>query len=453
MKKIRIGSGAGYAGDRLEPALEIIEKGNVDYISFECLAERTIAIAQTAKLKDPQKGYNDLLTYRMEKVIPSAWEKKVKVITNMGAANPEAAAQVCAEIARKNGIKGIKIAAVLGDDVLDKLPRYKDTQVWETKRPLSELMDKVISANVYMGSEGIVEALKQGAHIVITGRVADPAIFLAPLIHEFGWQADDWDRLGKGVVIGHLLECAGQVTGGYFAEPGKKDVAGLERLGFPIAEVSEDGSFFVTKAEGTGGMVTPRTCTEQLLYEIHDPANYLTPDAVADFSNVHFEEDGKNRVSVHGAAGKRRPDTLKVSLGYKDCFIGDGEISYGGQGCVERAKLAGDIVIKRLRLREIPIDEIKVDILGVNSLYWGSGPKGSAQNVESEPNEVRLRVSGRTVGRDDAVRIGEEVETLYTNGPAGGCGATKAVREIMSVASILIDRKDVAATVVMQEVV
>ena len=446
MKKIRIGSGAGYAGDRLEPALELIEKGNIDYISFECLAERTIAIAQMAKLKDPQKGYNDLLSYRMEKVIPLARKHKVKVITNMGAANPEAAAAVCADIARKNGISDLKIAAVTGDDVLDKLPHYQQTHVWETKRPLSGLMDKVVSANVYMGSEGIVQALAAGADIVITGRVADPAIFIAPLMYEFGWKADDWNLLGKGTAVGHLLECAGQVSGGYFAEPGKKDVPALDRLGFPIAEVAEDGSFTVTKVDGSGGLVTSRTCTEQLLYEIHDPANYLTPDVTADFSAVRFEQDGNDRVKVSGAAGKARPETLKVSIGYKDCFIGDGEISYGGPGCVQRAKLAADIAVKRLKLRQIPIDELKVDIVGVNSLYWGSGQR------ETEPSEARLRVSARTKDRADAARVGEEVETLYTNGPAGGCGATKTVREIISVASMLINRKDVSASVKVQEV-
>ena len=446
MKTIRIGSGAGYAGDRLEPALELIDKGKIDYISFECLAERTIAIAQMAKLKDSSKGYNDLLSYRMEKVIPLAWEKKVKVITNMGAANPQAAADVCSEIARKNGIRGLKVAAVLGDDVLDKLDKYQNTEVWETKKPLKELVGELVSANVYMGSEGIVNALAQGADIVITGRVADPAIFIAPLIYEFGWPMDNWELLGKGAVLGHLLECAGQLTGGYFIEPGKKDVPNPERLGFPIAEIAEDGSFFVTKVDEAGGLVTPRTCTEQLLYEIHDPSNYLTPDVVADFSKVNFIQENKDKVRVSGAAGKPRPDTLKVSVGYKDCYIGDGEMSYGGPGCLERAKIAGEIVRKRLELRQIPIDEIKVDIIGVNSLYWVS------RQETSEPKEVRLRVSARTKERQDAARIGEEVEALYTNGPAGGCGNLKAVREIVSVASILIDRNDVSATVVMQEV-
>lgn len=446
MKTIRIATGAGYAGDRLEPALEAMEKGNIDYISFECLAERTIAIAQQAKLKDPSKGYNGLLEYRMEKVLPLAKEKGIKVITNMGAANPERAAEVCVQIAEAYGITGLKIAAVTGDDVADILDKYDDTIVWETKAPLKEL-EGIVSANVYMGSEGIVEALRQGADVVITGRVADPAIFMAPIIYEFGWKMDDWDRLGKGTQLGHLLECGAQVTGGYYSEPGKKDVPHPERLGFPIAEVSEDGSFFITKVEGSGGVVDVHTCTEQLLYEIHDPSSYITPDVIADFSKTTFEETSKDVVQVGGATGREHPDTLKVSIGYLDCFIGEGYMSYGGPGAYERARLAADIVLKRLELRGIAIDELKVDILGHDSIYWNS----ERAPVPSAP-EYRLRVAGRTKDRTSASRIAEEVEALYTNGPAGGCGAVKSVQEIVSVASILIDRKDVTPHVVIKEV-
>jgi len=447
MKTIRIGSGAGYGGDRLEPALELIEKGSIHYISFECLAERTIAIAQMAKLKDPNKGYNDLLSYRMEKVIPLAWQHKVKVITNMGAANPEAAADVCAAIAKEKGITGIKIAAVLGDDVLGQMDKYQGAEVWETQKPLRELDGQIVSANVYLGCGSIVDALRQGADIVITGRVADPAIFIAPIIYEFGWAMDNWQLLGKGTSIGHLLECAGQVSGGYYAEPGKKDVPHPELLGFPIVEVAENGSFFVTKVPGAGGIVDTHTCTEQLLYELHDPSNYLTPDVTADFSKITFTQEGPDKVKVEGATGKPYPQTLKVSIGYKDCFIGDGEMSYGGPGCVERAKLAGKIVEERLKLRNIPLEEIKIDLIGINSIYWNTGRKYTL------PEEVRLRVSARTKDRTAAARVGEEVEALYTNGPAGGCGATKGVRDIVSVASILIDRGDVKTSVKIREVV
>lgn len=446
MKKIRIGTGAGYAGDRLEPALELIEKGDLDYISFECLAERTIAIAQQAKLKDPSKGYNGLLEYRMEKVLPLAWEKKVKVITNMGAANPQAGAEVVSRIAKELGLKGLKIAAVTGDDVVANIDKYKDVTVWETGKSLGELDGEIISANAYLGSEGIVKALEMGADVVITGRVADPAIFMAPLIHEFGWSMDDYEMLGKGTLVGHLLECGGQATGGYYAEPGKKDVEGLARLGFPIAEVAEDGSFIITKVEGSGGLVTRHTLTEQLIYEIHDPANYITPDVVADFSKVEFHEVEKDVVSVSGVGGKEKTDFYKVSIGYKDCYIGEGEISYGGPGAYERGVLAAEIVKERLAIRGIEVDEIKYDLLGVNSLYW------NYDREDSKPEEVRLRVAARTKDKAIAAKIGEEVETLYTNGPAGGGGATKKVSEIISVASILIPKEDVHVDVNIVEV-
>ncbi len=436
MKTIRIGSGAGYAGDRLEPALELIEKGNIQYISFECLAERTIAIGQQEKLKDPEKGYNSLLVHRMEKAIPLAAKHGVKIITNMGSANPEAAARVCADLAEKNGLKGMKIACVLGDDLLPQLDKYMDVEVWETKKPLSELNGEIVSANAYMGVEGILKALEGGADLVITGRVSDPAIFMAPLIYEFGWSMDDWDKLGKGTNIGHLLECGAQVTGGYYAEPGKKDVPGIGHVGFPIIEVNEDGEYFVTKVPEAGGMVTVDTCTEQMLYEIHDPEKYFTPDVVADFSKVVFTQLDKDKVKVEGATGHPKTDTLKCSIGYKDCFIGDGEISYGGPGCVARARLALEILKERLELvAPGAFEELKFDIIGCNSLYWNPDFK-----YNEEPSEVRVRAAGRARTKALADIVPNEVEALYTNGPAGGCGAVKRTREIISVASILVDR-------------
>ncbi len=441
MKSIRIGAGAGYAGDRLEPALELIEKGNLDYISFECLAERTIAIGQQAKLKDPTKGYNGLLEHRMEKALPLCWERKVKLITNMGSANPEAAAAKCVEIAKKHGLTGMKIACVTGDDLLPNIDKYMDATVWETGEPLSKLPGEIVSANVYLGVEGILKALEQGADVVITGRVSDPAIFMAPLIYEFGWALDDWDKLGKGTMIGHLLECGGQVTGGYYSEPGKKDVPGVGHIGFPIVEVQEDGSFVITKVPEAGGMVTPHTCSEQIIYEIHDPENYVTPDVVADFKWVKFTQIDKDVVMVEGAAGKPKTDTLKVSIGYRDCFIGDGEISYGGTGCMDRAKLAMEIVKERLELvAPGQFDEMKYDLIGCNSLYWNPDFK-----YEEGVSEVRVRVAGRAKTKAIADLVGNEVEALYTNGPAGGCGAVKRTRDIVSVASILVDRSEIEA--------
>lgn len=444
MKTIRIGSGAGYAGDRLEPSLELIEKGNLDYISYECLAERTIAIGQQAKLKDPAKGYNGLLEHRMEKALPLAWEHKVKVITNMGSANPQAAARKCVEIARRHGLTGMKIACVTGDDLLPVIDKYRDAEVWETHEPLSKLPGEIVSANAYMGVEGILKALNMGADVVITGRVSDPAIFLAPIIHEFGWSLEDWDKLGKGTMIGHLLECGGQVTGGYYADPGYKEVPDLDNLGFPLVEFDETGRFTLTKVAGTGGLVSVDTCKEQMLYEIHNPAAYLTPDAIADFSHVRFTQEGKDRVSAWGATSHGLPGQLKVNVCYRDSFITDCEISYGGCNALERARLAGDMFLKRLDRLGVAYTETRVDYIGYNSLYRD---KLAACLSPSPAAEIRLHVAVRTDDRENAVMVSNEGDSIYTNGPTGGGGATMRISEIISVFSFFIPRDAVRAQV------
>ncbi|MBU5438830.1 DUF1446 domain-containing protein [Tissierella sp. MSJ-40] len=451
MKKIRIGSGAGYGGDRLEPALEVMEKGNIDYIIFECLAERTIAIAQEQKLKNPDKGYNSLLEYRMDKVLPLCAEKGIKVITNMGAANPTAAVKVIKEMAKSKGIKGLKIAAVLGDDIYDSIDKYMDYNVLELGTKLESIKEKIVSANVYLGVDGILEALKNGADIIVTGRCADPSLVLAPVIYEFGWDIDNYDLIGKGIMAGHLLECGGQVTGGYFSDPGYKDIPNLWKLGFPIAEISENGDVLITKVDGSGGMVTTATCKEQLLYEIHDPSTYITPDGIADYTNVTMKEIEKDKVLVTGGTGRKKTDTLKVSIGYRDSFIGEGEISYGGTGAYERAKLAGEIVEKRLELIGCKVEELRIDYIGVNSLYKDSISKYMF-NDNSLCKEVRLRVSGRTLDKKEAEKIANEVESLYTNGPSAGGGATKSVKEVVAIASIFVPRDDITINTIYEEV-
>ena len=431
MKKIRLGSGAGYSGDRIEPAVELAEKGDIQYLCFECLAERTIAIAQQAKMKDPAQGYDALLAARMEAVLPVCHQKGIKIITNMGAANPQAGAAKIKQIAEKLNIRGIKIAAVSGDDVLAAL-RDQELTIEETGAKLSTIKDKLVSANAYLGAAPIIEALQAGADIVITGRVADPALFIAPLVYEFGWSLDDWNLMGQATVIGHLLECAGQVTGGYFSDPGFKDVPGVGHLGFPIAEVGADGSVVITKVESAGGMVTLATCKEQLLYEIHNPKTYFTPDVVADFTGVKMEQIAKDQVRVSGGAGAAKTGLLKVSLGYVDSYIGEGQISYAGPGAVNRGRLALDIVKQRLELMGVKMQESRYDLMGVDSLH---GEKLSAGH---DPYEVRVRVTGRTETLAEAVRIGNEVETLYTNGPAGGGGAWKSAREVVAMVSVIV---------------
>ncbi len=435
MKTLRIGSGAGYSGDRIEPAVELAEQGDLDYLVFECLAERTIALAQQARISDPQGGYDPLLSERMRRVLPFVGAKgerrRLRVITNMGAANPVSAADEVRRIALELGLE-LKVVAVVGDDVLNVLaPEF----LLDNGQTVGSLGERLISANAYLGVDGILEALRADADVVITGRVADPSLFLAPQMFEFGWAADDWQRLGRGTLVGHLLECAGQVSGGYFADPGFKDVDDLARLGFPLAEIDADGEAVITKVTGSGGRVSRATCTEQLIYEVHDPAAYLTPDVTADFSQVGFVEEGIDRVRAAGAGGRSRPEQLKVSVGYLDGWIGEGQMSYGGPGAVARAQLARDVVLKRLELMGVKVQDVRAELIGMDSLH------GTRSTVE--PWEVRLRVAARCEDRSEAVRVGNEVETLYTNGPSGGGGASKSVRQVVAVASLLLPRNQV----------
>ncbi|PFG70412.1 uncharacterized protein DUF1446 [Pseudomonas poae] len=432
MKTLRIGSGAGYSGDRIEPAVELAELGDLDYLVFECLAERTIALAQQARISDPQGGYDPLLSERMQRVLPYVGRhegrRRLRVITNMGAANPVSAAVEVRRIATELGLH-LKVVAVVGDDVLEAL---RPEQLLDNGQTVGSLGKRLISANAYLGVDGILDALRAEADVVITGRVADPSLFLAPQMFAFGWAADDWQRLGRGTLVGHLLECAGQVSGGYFADPGFKDVDDLARLGFPLAEIDAEGEAVITKVAGSGGRVSRATCTEQLIYEVHDPVAYLTPDVTADFSQVGFDEEGVDRVRAHGAAGRARPEQLKVSVGYLDGWIGEGQMSYGGPGAVARAQLARDVVLKRLQLMGVKMQDVRAELIGMDSLH---GPRSSV-----EPWEVRLRVAARCEERSEAVRVGNEVETLYTNGPSGGGGASKSVRQVVAVASLLLPR-------------
>lgn len=444
MNVVRIGSGAGYAGDRIEPATRLAADPDLDYLVFECLAERTIADAQRRKLRDESKGYSPLLERRLEEVLPKCAEHETTILSNMGAANPTRARGRAAAVATELGVTGLDVASVTGSDVTGKFDEFAE-QTFEGE-PTRRYEADCVSANAYMGVDGVLTALEQGADVILTGRIADPSLFLAPMVHEFGWESEeDLQSLGQGTACAHLLECAGQVTGGYFADPGYKEVDDLATLGFPIGEVSADGDVVLTKLPNTGGEVTTRTCKEQILYEVHDPSAYLTPDVVADFGSVSFEAIAADRVAVSGADADPKPDTLKVSIGYRDAFLGEGLISYGGPGAEARARLAGDIVRERLQ-SNARIDDLRVDVIGVDSLH------GSRGEDRSEPYEVRLRVAGKGRTRDDATEIGREVQRLYTNGPAGGGGASMRTNEVIGIASTLIDREHVTPKVEIEEV-
>lgn len=426
-EKIRIGCGAGFSGDRLEPSEILAEKGNLDYLVLECLAERTISLAQKRKKANPLLGYDPLLERRINGLLPILVKNKVRLITNMGAANPIEGGKKIIEIANQLGLK-VKVAIVHGDDVFAQLDLNEKTL--ESGAPLSSYR-KIVSANAYLGIDSILPALESDADIILTGRVADPSLFLAPMVQEFGWDLLDSTILGQGTVLGHLMECAGQITGGYFADPVTKPVPNMDKLGHPILEVSKNGKGIISKVEGTGGLISIQTAKEQLLYEVLDPYAYYTPDVIADFSKVQIEEIGTNQIRISGGDGHPAPQTLKVSVGYEAGYLSEGEISYAGANAKERASLAGGIIEKRISHL---FEEFRVDFIGLSSLH------GAKLSKDAAPYEIRLRVAGKTQDPILSTLVGEEVEALYTNGPAGGGGARKYSHQLMGVVSILMDR-------------
>lgn len=438
-KKIRIGAGMGYYGDTILPALEIAKRGNVQYICFDDLAELTMAILEKDRKKDPTKGYTKDISQSMNLLLPLCYPKQIKLITNAGGINPEGAVQEVREIARSLGFEGVKIGLVKGDNIYDRLselsPHFQQKSAgesWETYQ------DRLLFASVYLGAQPIVEALKQGADIVITGRTTDTAQFAAPLIYEFGWSYDEWDKIASAIVMGHLLECSGQVTGGNFTGDWW-NVEGLDNIGYPIAEVSEDGSFVVTKTEGTGGRVSIDTVKEQFLYEIHDPSNYITPDVVADFTAARLEEVGPDQVRVSNVKGKPAPATLKVLMGYENGWAADGMLGYSWPQALEKAKKAEDILRKQIDRLQIRTEEIHTSYIGYNSLH---GPLAH----EVDPallNEIYLHFAIRTKEKSDAVKFGKLFSPLAVNGPpfgGGGLGKGGKPRQLLGIYSCFIDR-------------
>lgn len=449
MAQVRIGTGAGFAGDRVPPAVEMARKGDLDFLVFECLAERTLMLAHLRQMRGG-KGYDPMLEERLDAVLPYTLgplrTRQGRILSNMGAADPVGAQQAALKVARAHGLTGTRVAAIVGDDVLELL-RELDAEIVETGARIRDLGERVISANAYIGADRMVEALDDGAHIVLAGRVSDPSLYLAPLAATFGWDATDWDHLAAGTAVGHMLECAALSTGGYFADPGRKEVPGLADVGFPIAEVDADGSAVITKPHETGGLVTVMTCKEQMLYEIHDPAAYLTPDVTADFQQIGLRQVGTDRVAITGARGTERPERLKVVVGLQGGFIGEGEISYGGPNALARARLAADVVRERLATRYgWGPDDVRCDIIGYDAIMGRAEPFPT-----EEPREVRLRVAGRAETEQRAAQIGEEVEPLYGRGPAGGGGVRTSVRSVLEAHTTFVDRAAVSTRVHIEE--
>jgi len=420
----RIGAGAGFAGDRIEPAVALAASGEVDVVALECLAERTLLPALKARAADPQAGFDPRLRRRLSPLLPAARAQRCRIVSNLGQANPHAAGAAIAQLAGELGLKGLRIAAVLGDDVLAQ----REHVAWQ--RPFDGTL---VGAHAYLGSPAIALALEQGADVVVTGRVADSALFAAPALPRL--QPGE-AALAGAVTIGHLLECSGQLSGGNFEPIGGAllSAEGYARLGFPLAEVYDDGTAEIRLLDGAPGLLTPETCTLQLLYEVHDPARYLTPDLALDFSAIRFEQVGTNRVRVGGARSHGEPPTLKVA-GFveRPGFIADAEIGFAGTRAHERAQRAAEVL--RLRLSDWRDDDIAIDLVGVNSILRAGSPA-----LRVPPPELRVHVSARCADADAAQQIEDEVYALTLSGPAGGCSVRSEKRSRIDVVDGLIDR-------------
>jgi hypothetical protein len=436
---IRIGAGAAWWGDRIEPAILNAEKGDLDYLCFETMAEATVSAAQVRMRRDPSfPGYDTYLDDRIKGVLPGCIRRGTKIISNQGWVNPNAAAERIVHWLREYGVKGWKVAAVGGSLITDRVLDITDT-ISENGQPTSTLQESMVSAEAYLGAEAIVEALKAGANIVVTGRVADPSIFMAPMMYEFGWDPLDHARLGAGSGIGHLLECGAQVTGGYFPDPGFKDVPEPWNLGFPIAECLPDGSATISKVEGTGGVIDLRTVKEQILYEVHDPANYLTPDVVVDFTTAKLVQEGPDRVRITGIGGKPRTPTLKVSIGCAEGYIGEDMFFYAGPGALRRAKLAKQILEERFKIVGLKAEDIRIDFLGMNAIH-------GAMSNGPEPYEIAVRVAARTKTKEEALKVGREVDGMAVSGIAATGKRVpfqERAREVIGVWSSLVAREKV----------
>ncbi len=431
----RIGTGAGFSSDRLDPAIDLVKRGQLNTIIFECVGERTLAFGHRDRAADPNLGYNALLETRLRALLPLCHAHGTRLITNMGVANPDAAAQLAVRIAHELGLNGLRIAAVTGDDVRTLI--HDESPLHEPSCTVAETGRSILGANAYLGADAIIPALEDDAHVIITGRVADPSLFLAPIQHHFNWAADDWTQLGAGTLVGHLMECAAQVTGGYFADPGYKSVPNLAYVGFPIAEVCADGTAVITKLTDTGGMVNTQTVKEQLLYEVHNPNAYLTPDVTADFSRVNVAEVGADRVQVSNAGGAARPDQLKVTVAFDGGYLAEAEVSYAGPGAVDRAALASTIVKDRINKVHGIQTSCRTDLIGLNALHQ--------LETEFTPNvqDVRLRTALRTNKHDAARALLWEVESLLCCGPAGGAGYRGRIEPSVLTYSTFVKRDQV----------
>ncbi len=445
-----IGAGAGFAGDRTDaagPVADALAKcDGLRFLMFECLAERTLALSQLERRRDPKAGFNPSLDKFVGPILARCLRDRIKIVGNFGAANPRGAAERILKLADEQGLKAPRVAVIEGDDLAGVLSA-QELAAREIDGAILRGATQIVAANLYLGGEPIAQALDQGADIVVTGRVADSALALGPLMHAFGWQRDNWDRLAAGTMAGHLLECGAQVTGGYFADPPFKPVARMADIGYPVAEIGADGSMVIGKPDGTGGRVERQTVTEQLLYEIHDPAAYLAPDVVLDLTAVTVEEIGRDRVRVTGARGKPAPDTLKATVCIDGGVLGEAEISYAGPNAAARARLAAETVAERMK-RRAPGLQFRTDAIGLVSVL-GNNEGAFARLRNADAADVRLRFAAQSVITAEVETLLDEVEGLYCAGPAGGSGVRRRLTPRLASASCLIERKYAQPRVVM----
>lgn len=451
-EKIRIASGQGFWGDLLTAPFDQVTKGTIDYMMMDYLAEVTMSIMQKQKRKDPKLGYAKDLVELFEQILPICVEKNIKVITNGGGVNPVACSEAILSVANKLGIRKLKIGVVLGDDILDRIDELHSNGIelknMETGESLDAVRDRLQTANVYFGAFPIVEALKQEAQIVITGRTTDTGLTLAPMIYEFGWKRDNWDNLGAGTVAGHILECGGQASGGNFSGDWRS-VPDLAHIGFPIAEAYPSGEIVITKHENTGGLVSLAIVKEQLLYEIGNPKEYITPDCVADFTSIQLEQAGPNRVKMFGVKGKPATEFYKVSMSYLDGYTAVGTLTYSWPNALEKAQKADEVLRSRLQDLHLEFEEIRTEFLGYNSCHGPLAP------VMEEPNEVVLRVGVRSQDHKAVERFGKELAPLILTGPpgvTGFAGGRPKPSEVISYWPALIPKKAVKPKIVIKEV-
>ena len=449
-ERIRIASGQGFWGDLLSAPYDQVARGEVDYLVMDYLAEVTMSILQKQRRKNPALGYARDLVPLMEELLPLLVKKNVRVITNGGGVNPLACRDAIFAAAAKAGIRGLSIGVVLGDDILGRLAELRGGGIrldnMETGEDLGPYVDRLMSANVYFGAAPIVEALGRGARIVITGRTTDTGLTLAPMMHEFGWKAEEWDRLAAGTVAGHILECGGQASGGNFSADWRA-VRDLAHIGFPIAEAYPDGHVVITKHEGTGGLVSVRTVKEQLLYEIGDPARYITPDCVADFTTIRLSADGPDRVRVADVKGRPSTDTYKVSMSYLDGYTASGTLTYSWPDALEKGKAADRILRRRLDDLGLKFEEVRTEFLGYNSCH------GPLAVPAGEVNEVVVRVGVRGSDFGAVERFGKEIAPLILTGPpsvTGFAGGRPKPSEVIAYWPALMPKSSVKPEVIVE---